>query len=76
MSKIIEYRGCTIQSASRRVGNSEKWRLHIVISMDDIRTSARESFQVMACMPLSRKLRSMGSLLVNASSMGKWKAGL
>lgn len=37
MSKIVEYRGCTIQSAPRRVRGCEKWGLYIVLSVDDIR---------------------------------------
>ena len=44
MSKIVEYRGCTIQSAPRRIGDSEKWGLHIVISVDDIRNVRTREF--------------------------------
>jgi len=44
MSRIVEYRGCTIQSAPRGVGDSEKWGLHIVISVDDIRHVRPQEF--------------------------------
>jgi hypothetical protein len=39
MSKIVEYRGCTIQSFPCRIGDSQKWGFHIVISVNEIRSS-------------------------------------
>ena len=44
MSKIVEYRGCTIQSIPRRVGGNEKWGLYIVLSVNDIRNVRTREF--------------------------------
>jgi hypothetical protein len=37
MAKTVEYQGYTIQSAPQHLGDGEKWRLRIVISVDDHR---------------------------------------
>lgn len=44
MSKTVEYRGCTIQSVPCRIGDSQKWELHIVISVNDIRDVRTREF--------------------------------
>lgn len=44
MSKTVEYQGCTILSTPRRIGDSEKWGLHIVISVEDIRNVRMREF--------------------------------
>ena len=44
MSKIVEYQGCTILSTPRHIGDSEKWGLHIVISVKDIRNVRMREF--------------------------------
>jgi hypothetical protein len=37
MGKTVEYQGYTIESAPHPLGDGEKWRLHILISVDDSR---------------------------------------
>jgi hypothetical protein len=37
MKKTVEYQGYTIESAPHPLADGEKWRLHILISVDDSR---------------------------------------
>src|SRR5262245_48874943 len=48
MPKTVEYQGYTLQSAPRRLGNAEKWGLHVVISVDDGRRIRTREFSTSA----------------------------
>ncbi|MEP6890634.1 MAG: PilZ domain-containing protein [Nitrospirota bacterium] len=48
MSKVVEYRGYTIQSAPRCGADRERWGLHIVISVNDLRNVHSREFSTEA----------------------------
>ena len=44
MTKTVEYQGYTIQSTPHHLGDGEKWRLRILISVDDSRSVRTREF--------------------------------
>jgi hypothetical protein len=76
MSKIVEYRGCTIQSAPRRVRDGEKWGLHIVISVDDIRNVPMREFSTDAFYVTEQEAEIHGIAFGQRIIDGKVEAGL